>query len=242
MEVEYKSDSRTFAVMTNKIMNKLLAMKTEAGSSLQKFLISFNENGCYKEVEVMQNASDHQKFSSLRAQFFQALYDNLGQRFPAEDILSDANVLDKSSWPEDPLKRALYGDKSIASMCKQFDIASADAAQVVIEYALYKQGQHMGANLATLVQTLKILPISSAACERGFSQMNLQHTTLRNRLTVAPISNLLMISINGPSLKHWNARKYVISWLKSGRHGALDKPTGKATIARELRKSTELFA
>jgi hypothetical protein len=69
----------------------------------------------------------------------------------------------------------------------------------------------MGPHLAILEETLKILPISSAACERGFSQMNLQQTSVRNRLTVDPISNLLMISINGPSLNHWDGRTYVIS-------------------------------
>jgi hypothetical protein len=45
-----------------------------------------------KGVEVMQNASDIEKFSSLRAQFFQALHDNLGQRFPSENMLSAARA------------------------------------------------------------------------------------------------------------------------------------------------------
>jgi hypothetical protein len=100
----------------------------------------------------------------------------------------------------------------------------------------------MGDHLAALVQTLKVLPISSAACERGFSQINLQHTVVRNRITVGTLNNLLMISINGPSLRHWNARKYVIFWLKSGRHGALDKPTGKNTLKQEQDKSSQLFS
>src|SRR6218665_316462 len=52
----------------------------------------------------------------------------------------------------DPLQRALYGDKQIASLCKQFAVPSPEAAQIVIEYSLYKQGQHMGAHLATLEQ------------------------------------------------------------------------------------------
>ena len=157
-------------------------------------------------------------------------------------MLSAARVLDQSTWPENPFEKALYGDKQIASLCKQFEIPSAEAAQIVIEYFSYKQGLHMGAHLATLVQTLNILPISFATCERGFSQMNLQHTTVRNRLTVGPISNLHMISINGPSLTHWNTRKYVISWLKSKHHGASDKPTGKVTVAHEQKKSTDIFS
>ena len=55
--------------------------------------------------------------------------------------------------------------------------------------------------------------------------MNLQHTDTRNRLTVQTVGNALMLSINGPPLEFWAPRKYVISWLKSGRRGALDKPT-----------------
>jgi hypothetical protein len=54
----------------------------------------------------------------------------------------------------------------------------------------------MTARLGAFVQTLNVLPVSSAACERGFSQLNLQHTAVRNRLTISSISNLLMISIN----------------------------------------------
>ena len=55
--------------------NKLLVMKTDAGPSLHKFLDSFDADGCYKGIEIVQNASDYQNFVSLRARFFQALYD-----------------------------------------------------------------------------------------------------------------------------------------------------------------------
>ena len=85
----------------------------------------------------------------------------------------------------------------------------------------------MGENLDKFVKFLMLLPISSAACERGFSQMNLHHISLRNSLlAVERVNDLLMLSIIGPPLKFWNAKKYVIAWLKSGKHGALDKPTG----------------
>jgi len=51
-----------------------------------------------------------------------------------------------------------------------------------------------------------------------------------------------MISINGPCLRDRNARKYVLSWLKVGQHGALDKPTGKPNKIRELNQAAKLFA
>ena len=71
--------------------------------------------------------------------------------------------------------------------------------------------------------------------------MNLHHTSLRNSLGVKTVSNLMMISINGPSVKNFNARKHVISWLKSGRHGALDKATGISSKDPQIRKSEKLF-
>jgi hypothetical protein len=117
----------------------------------------------------------------------------------------------------------------VASLCKKFAITDKEAAKIVLDFSMHKQGKAMTARLFDFVQTLKILPVSSAACERGFSQMNLHHTAVRNRLAIITISNLLMISINGPCLSDWNAKKYVLSWLKSGRHGACDKPTGKSS-------------
>ena len=64
----------------------------------------------------------------------------------------------------------------------------------------------------------------------------------RNRLIVTSVNDLLMIGINGPPLALWNAEKYVISWLKSGRHGALDKATGLPRTAELARHSSKLFA
>src|SRR6266446_9072103 len=99
----------------------------------------------------------------------------------------------------------------------------------------------MGKHLVKLVQLLKVLPISSAACERGFNQMNLHHTSERNRLLVERVSDLMMLSINRPPLSLWNARKYVLSWLKSGKHGALDKVTGLFKVKVDFNRSTNLF-
>jgi len=79
-------------------------------------------------------------------------------------------------------------------------------------------------------------------CERGFSQMNLIHTPDRNRLLCSTVSDLMMVCINGPSLQSWNATKYVVRWLKSGRHGALDKAIGVHKNTTDAPKSTLLFA
>lgn len=99
----------------------------------------------------------------------------------------------------------------------------------------------MDARLKSLSNLLDILPISTAECERGFSQMNLYHTPSRNRLLTNSVGDLLMIGVNGPPVKHWNAVKYVVSWLKSGKHGALDAPRGVPRKKCKLLTRCQLF-
>ena len=44
--------------------------------------------------------------------------------------------------------------------------------------------------------------------------MNLAETDLRNRLNVTSIADLLFIKLNGPPLEQWQAKSYVIHWLR----------------------------
>jgi len=73
---------------------------------------------------------------------------------------------------------------------------------------MHKQGKAMTTKQRNCVQILQVLSVSSAACERGFSQMNRPHTAVRNRLAVTTLSDLLIIS-------NWNVDKYILSWLKN---------------------------
>ena len=221
---------------------KLLAMKETNGKSHAKFIDAYSASSHFEAVEIMKNSTDDKTFKAMRSQFFQALYDNITQRFPATAFLQSATVLDKSLWPTDPLQKAMFGEAEIGDMCKKFHIPSERAAEIVLEYSQYKRGQYtMGAQLKHFELMLKVLPISSADCERGFSQRNLHQTSLRNALYVSTVSDLLMITVNGPSVSNWNPRKYVISWLKTGRHSASDKPTGKRSSKEEDCRSVQLF-
>ena len=53
---------------------------------------------------------------------------------------------------------------------------------------------------------------------------------------------MLMIGVNSPPLTAGNAEKYVITWLKSGKHGALDKATGFPKKVETASQSSKLFA
>jgi len=155
-----------------------LGLKDGNGKSLMKFVSSFEDSGTFKGLRIEKSATDEAKFVTLRNQFFQAVCDNISARFPATGVMEFAGVLIKATWPEDPVKRELYGEAEVVRLCKQFAITGTEAAEIVLDFSMYKQGQAMTAKLCNFVQTLKVLPVSSAACERGFSQMNLHHTTV----------------------------------------------------------------
>ena len=83
---------------------------------------------------------------------------------------------------------------------------------------------------------VETLPVSTAACERGFSQMNLICTPLRTQLTVKHISSLMFAAIEGPPMMQFNPAPYVKSWLAMGRHAATDMGKTK----REKETTVEL--
>jgi len=47
---------------------------------------------------------------------------------------------------------------------------------------MHKQSKAMTTKLRNFVQILQVLPVSTVACERGFSEMNRPHTAVRSRL------------------------------------------------------------
>ena len=65
--------------------------------------------------------------------------------------------------------------------------------------------------------------------------MNLYHTNEK-------INDMIMIGINGPPLTAWNLTKYVISWLKLGKCGALVKATELPKNAVIIKHSSTLLS
>jgi len=144
-------------------------------------------------------------------------------------------------WPSDKLELALFGDRELVAICKDLCMDHDDTIEALAEFTVFKQTKNTGAKLKRLINQVETYPISTASCERGFSQLNLAHTKVRNRLYPLTVSSLLMININGPPITRFNARKYVITWLKQGHHSADDKSTGKKRVPVVIDESTKLF-
>jgi hypothetical protein len=72
------------------------------------------------------------------------------------------------------------------------------------EYRDFKDSEDVGSagpNLKKLLNAINTVRVSTAECERGFSQMNLTCIPLRSQLTVEHMSTLLFISVTGPPLE-----------------------------------------
>lgn len=77
--------------------------------------------------------------------------------------------------------------------------------------------------LNKIIQVLKVLPTSTACCEKGRSALQRVRKNHRSRLTLEQLSDLLTIAVNGPPIASFDAKRALDSWFeeKSGNSYAL---------------------
>ena len=121
-----------------------------------------------------------------------------------------------------------YSEEEIRSLCHRFGFPRSSTVSAFHDY-VDNQGRKVPDDLLPLLRCCSCIPVSSAECERGFSLMNIVCTSVRNRLTVKRISNLMFIKLHGPLINSWNPEKYVKSWLRA-RRTADDQRVRKSKI------------
>lgn len=175
-----------------------------------------------------------------RGQFFASLAANLRNRLLSfqstnvsstnydrssefDDLIGKLKVLDPVSWPDVPNEQnILYGEEEVAALAERFRV---DQRQSIRAFREYREcgAKTMPSDLQPLLLAIHTIPISTADCERGFSQMNLIMTPTRNSLAVTTASCLMFGKLVGPPLTMFNPMPYVRSWLAAGKHSAQDK-------------------
>ena len=150
-------------------------------------------------------------------------------------MLEAGAVLSPNSWPESEEEKLFFGEKQVLRLAEIFHI---DKREAVAEFRIYKNNsKNIGSTLSLLLQRVKLLPVSSAECERGFSCMNNNDTPVRNRLSVESLSALIFVKCNGPEPTHFNPKPYAEAWIKQGRHAATDAATGKPSQNKPMASS-----
>ena len=79
-------------------------------------------------------------------------------------------------------------------------------------------------NILHLVRIMLTLPISSAECERAFSVQKRINSYLRSSMSVQRLSDLILISSEGPDLTEFNPEKSIDKWMANGRRRIAGEP------------------
>lgn len=93
-----------------------------------------------------------------------------------------------------------FGEDEIKRLSSKFVINSDHAIQ---GFRKFIDNEMFNEELKRLDNIIKILPVSTAECKRGFSQMNLICSDIQSRLSVKNIFGLMFININGPPIAIW---------------------------------------
>lgn len=193
--------------------------------------------------------TDNSKIVSInRQQFLRSLSNNLSHRMfttasfrgsvsQAESdseyvhLIAQLKVLERDNWPPAQNMPPGFGEVEISELCKRFRLPTVSAINGFRDF-IESTGDATPDELRPLINCTKVIPCSTAECERGFSQMNLIITPTRTKLLIERVSALMFIKLHGPPLNQWDPTGYVTTWLRCHR-SAEDRRTRPATESRK---------
>ncbi|XP_060842821.1 E3 SUMO-protein ligase KIAA1586-like [Rhopalosiphum padi] len=196
----------------NRTIRILESLKAEPGEK-EKEIIEAIQKGINKGVNITMTKSG----GINRLQFLQNLVDRMRQRLfddsKNKTMLEDIQVIDEV------FKVAINDAKGEDEVKRVSRTLGFSKFESVVDF----RSRNV---FSSFMKALNILPTSTADCERGFSDMNLTITDLRTSLNIENVSDLMFISINGPSIADFNPRPYIKIWLRDHR-SAVSTPRGK---------------
>ena len=163
----------------------------------------------------------------------------MGERFHYlfnDPVVKASSVLDPDTWPTDPEELASYGCDQLCVIAnryqEQLQKAGFKAESVSSEwqgvkslvslmkhkttpdiYSVLFSKQEEFPNFLLIAEIVFTWPLSTAACERGFSSMNRTKTIQRSSLATRTLDNNLRISVKYHSL---NKSERVKAFAQSG--------------------------
>ena len=204
------------------------------------------KNGVEKEKKIRNVNLQPSRRSDVfipHGQFVRSLVDNLQKRLVVlrngendlSRLIKSIDSLNPSNWPEDcPLT---YANDDVAHLCNMFSLDDRKTRRGFQEYIDNVQNQGIMEppnKLLDLVKAVRTLPVSTAECERGFSQMNVLASSTRSSLTIKTLSAIMFIKCVGPPPQIFVPHPYVKTWITQN-HCLADN-----SKARERKKIDEL--
>ncbi|KAM3870420.1 zinc finger protein 862 [Diretmus argenteus] len=216
------------------------------GEYLQEFEENFRES--FNGVSLKNLRVAESKFQSIREKICHRSQGILSQRLDLQSrsVAKACKVLDLSTWPRNREDLQAYGEEeimlifdhldSIPSVGREGSQARMEArGSLVVEWrdlkadyysmngfkevighiCRYKQRFPL---LNRIVQVVRVLPSSTACCDKGRGSLQKMCKNNRSRLTLDQMNDLLTLAVNGPPMTNFDGKRALDSWFeeKSG--------------------------
>lgn len=216
------------------------------GEYLQEFEENFRES--FNGIAVKNLRVAEAKFQSIREKICQKTQVILAQRFDSRSrvFVKACQVFDLAAWPRNSEELLSFGKEDMVQIFDHLEAIPAFSRDVCCEGmdprgSLLMEWRDLKADYYTkngfkdllshickykqrfpllnkIIQVLKVLPTSTACCEKGRSALQRVRKNHRSRLTLEQLSDLLTIAVNGPPIANFDAKRALDSWFeeKSG--------------------------
>ncbi|KAM8970445.1 PR domain-containing protein 11 isoform 3-T7 [Sarcophilus harrisii] len=216
------------------------------GEYLQEFEENFRES--FNGVAVKNLRVAEAKFQSIREKICQKTQVILAQRFDSRSrtFVKACQVFDLAAWPRSTEELMSYGKEDMVQIFDHLEAIPSFSREICREGmdprgSLLMEWRELKADYYTkngfkdlishickykqrfpllnkIIQILKVLPTSTACCEKGRVALQRVRKNNRSRLTLEQLSDLLTIAVNGPPIANFDAKRALDSWFeeKSG--------------------------
>ncbi|KAB0370680.1 hypothetical protein FD755_017089, partial [Muntiacus reevesi] len=221
------------------------------GEYLQEFEENFRES--FNGIAMKNLRVAEAKFQSIREKICQKTQVILAQRFDSRSriFVKACQVFDLATWPRNSDELLSYGKEDMVQIFDHLEAIPTFSRDVCREGldprgSLLMEWRELKADYYTkngfkdlighickykqrfpllnkIIQVLKVLPTSTACCEKGRNALQRVRKNHRSRLTLEQLSDLLTIAVNGPPIANFDAKRALDSWFeeKSGNSYAL---------------------
>ncbi|XP_026928634.2 PR domain-containing protein 11 isoform X3 [Acinonyx jubatus] len=221
------------------------------GEYLQEFEENFRES--FNGIAMKNLRVAEAKFQSVREKICQKTQVILAQRFDSRSriFVKACQVFDLAAWPRNSEELVSYGKEDMVQIFEHLEAIPTFSRDVCREGldprgSLLMEWGELKADYYTkngfkdlighickykqrfpllnkVIQVLKVLPTSTACCEKGRNALQRVRKNHRSRLTLEQLSDLLTIAVNGPPIASFDAKRALDSWFeeKSGNSYAL---------------------
>lgn len=105
-------------------------------------------------------------------------------------------------WPDDMPLPWTFGEDTAVKLCDRFGV---NRSRIVSDFRAFRSNPRKIPNSIQILiySTINTISVSSSEAERSFFRMKTTMVSLRNQLTIANVSHLMFVSLNGLPCHLW---------------------------------------